>query len=287
MRYGTLYAYWTRDWSGDYLRFIRKAAAIGFDLLEISAGDLLSMTDAQIRELRSTADSEGIGLTSNLGAPRRWDVASPDAAIRKAGLDAITGIMKQMEKLGSRSLIGVMYSFWPYDFVDLDKKAVWERSVESVRILGDRAEDLGVVLCLEILNRFEGLLLNTAAEGVQYCQDVDKPSVRLLLDTFHMNIEEDSFSSAIRTAGHYLAHVHVGEANRRLPGSGRLPWDEIASALHDIGYDGNVIMEPFVTTGGQVAADIKLWRDLSDGADEAEMDRRIKESLRFLHAKFD
>ena len=67
-----------------------------------------------------------------------------------------------------------------------------------------------------------------------------------------MNIEEDSFSAAIRTAGPLLGHFHTGEANRRVPGKGRLPWHEIGTALREIGYDGTVVMEPFVKSGGGV-----------------------------------
>ena len=92
---------------------------------------------------------------------------------------------------------------------------------------------------------------------------------------------------AIRTAGKLLGHVHVGEANRKLPGQGRLPWDEIGAALREIGFDGNVVMEPFVKMGGKVGSDIKVWRDLSDNADEAQMDVNIKKSLEFLRGKFE
>jgi len=121
---------------------------------------------------------------------------------------------------------------------------------------------------------------------VRFCNEVDRKSVRLLLDTFHMNIEEDNIPDAIRRAGDLLAHVHVGEGNRKLPGMGSLDWKAIGKALNDIGYDGMVVMEPFMKTGGSVGRDIKVWRDLSGGADEAQMDKYIKDSLTFLKKSF-
>ena len=101
-----------------------------------------------------------------------------------------------------------------------------------------------------------------------------------------MNIEEDDLPDAIRKAGNLLAHVHVGEGNRKLPGMGHLPWAEIGQALRDIGYDKMVVMEPFMKSGGTVGSDIKVWRDLSGGADEAGMDKMIADSLVFLKKQF-
>lgn len=86
--------------------------------------------------------------------------------------------------------------------------------------------------------------------------------MKVMLDTFHMNIEEDSITDAIRKSGALLGHFHAGEANRRCPGpGGRFDWAEIGKALKQISYDGYVVMEPFVTMGGQVGRDISIWRE--------------------------
>lgn len=92
---------------------------------------------------------------------------------------------------------------------------------------------------------------------------------------------------AIRTAGKYLGHFHTGECNRRVPGKGRIPWHEIACALRDIRYDGPVVMEPFVKTGGQVGRDIKIWREMNEGADAEQMDRDAAGSVQFLRHVFE
>lgn len=286
MKFGTLYAYWTHEWHGDYLMFAKKVKEIGFDILEISAGELLDMSGAQIDELKSLSKDIGITITSNIGPPKSKDVASKDPDVRKAGIQFLTDIMKAMDRLDSRALVGVIYTYWPSQFDDLDKKAIWQRGVESVKQLGRVASDLNIDYCIEVVNRFESSVLNTCAEAMQFCDDVDNDSVKILLDTFHMNIEEDNIADAVRLAGDRLGHLHVGEGNRKLPGQGSLPWDDIGKALRDIGYDKGVVMEPFVKMGGKVGEDIKVWRDLSNNADMAAMDKSIKESLMFLRKSF-
>ena len=286
MKFGTLYAYWTNEWAGDYLYYARKVKSIGFDILEISAGDLLTMSDQEIDELKMLAKDLDIEISSNIGPPKKYDVASPDQTVRATGIKFLTDIMKKMDRLDSRVLVGVMYTYWPNDYTDLDKPAQWARGVTSVKEMGKTAQALGIDMCLEVVNRFETLILNTAEEAIQFCNEVDNPNVKILLDTFHMNIEEDNIGDAIRSAGKQLGALHVGEGNRKIPGQGHLPWDEIGKALSDIGFNGGVVMEPFVLQGGQVGKDIKVFRDLSGGADMEQMDAEIKAGLAFLKSKF-
>ncbi len=177
---------------------------------------------------------------------------------------------------------GALYTYWPIDYSKpVDKAGDRARGIEGIRGIADFANDLGINLCLEVLNRFENHVLNTAAEGVSFVQEVDKPNVKVMLDTFHMNIEEDSMGGAIRSAGALLGHFHTGECNRKVPGRGRMPWREIGEALRDINYAGAVVMEPFVKMGGTIGSDIKVWRDLSQGADAAQMDQDAKDALIF------
>ena len=163
-----------------------------------------------------------------------------------------------------RSIGGALYSYWPVDYNnELDKDGDLERSIQGMRKLADIAGRYGITLNMEVLNRFEGYLINDAREGLAYVRAVDKPNVKLMLDTFHMNIEEDSLIEPILLAGKDLGHVHVGEPNRKPPREGRMPWKEIGEALRKIGFEGAVVMEPFVTMGGQVGKDIRIWRDIS------------------------
>lgn len=286
MKFGTLYAYWGNEWKCDYREIAERVKGIGFDILEVGADHLTKMSNAQLDELKAVSKDLDLILTANIGPAKDKDVASADPQIREAGIAYLTSIMKVMDRIDSRSIVGVMYSYWPCDFQDVDKPAAWDRGVQSVKRLCKVAEDLGIEYCMEVVNRFETFILNTAAEGVQYCKDVDSKACKLLMDTFHMNIEEDNIADGFRTAGDYLGHIHVGEGNRRLPGQGHLPWDEIGKALREIHYDKGVVMEPFVLPGGGVGRDIKVWRDLSEGADEAKLTADMKESLQFLKKKF-
>jgi D-psicose/D-tagatose/L-ribulose 3-epimerase len=286
MKFGTLFAYWVREWKGDYALFAKKVAGIGFDILEVSAEQLFRMSRKELDELRSLTKDLGISITSNIGPAKNKDVSSKNPAIRKAGIRHLTAIMHAMDRLDSRVLAGVLYSYWPCDFREVDKKAAWELGIASVQTLAETAESLGINLCLEVVNRFETYILNTSEEGLRYCKAVGSKRVKILLDTFHMNIEEDNIGDAIRLAGPYLGHLHVGEGNRKVPGKGHLPWKEIGKALRDIQYDKGVVMEPFVLEGGQIGKDIKVWRDLSGNATAEKMDKEIKNSLRFLKRVF-
>ncbi len=287
MKYGTLYSYWSHEWVCDYPAVAKKVRAAGCDILEVGAPHIAAMTDAQLAELKAAAEDNGLILTTNIGPSKDQDLASPDPAIRKNGLDFLTGVLRAMDKISSKSLVGAMYSFWPCDFKYTDKEAAWDTSIAEMKKLAAVAEDLGIDLCQEVLNRFETYIMTNAAEGVEYCKRVDSPRCKVLLDTFHMNIEEDNIPAAIRLTGDYLGHIHVGEANRKLPGQGSLDWRAIAAAVHDVHYDGNVVMEPFLLKGGSVGKDIKVWRDLSNGADEAKMDQMLADAVKFLHANFD
>ena len=288
MKYGIYYAYWEKEWTADYIPYIEKAAALGFDFLEIAATPINGYTNAQMREIRQAAKDNGIFLTAGHGPSARQNLASPDPAIQKEARAFFTDLLHRLEVMDIHTIGGGIYSYWPVDYSQpIDKEADWERSVKNVRDMGRIALDCGVDYCLEVLNRFEGYLLNTAEEGAAFVRQVDVPSVRLMLDTFHMNIEEDSMGGAIRTGKGLLGHFHTGECNRRVPGQGRMPWREIGEALHDIGYDGTVCMEPFVLMGGKVGQDIKVWRNMKENAAPEELDRDAAASVAFERFMFE
>jgi D-psicose/D-tagatose/L-ribulose 3-epimerase len=109
-------------------------------------------------------------------------------------------------------------------------------------------EDCAVQFNVEAVNRFEQYIMNTAAEAVEYVERVGSDHCGVLLDAFHLNIEEDSIHDAIVATGDKLGHLHIGETNRRAPGRGRMPWDEIFGAVREANYEGAITMEPFLTT---------------------------------------
>lgn len=287
MKYGIYFAYWEKEWNADQKSYISKVKKLGFDVLEISCAMLKEISTQELMEMKKMAADAGITLTAGYGPGANENLASANEDVVKNAVAFYTDILKKLEILEIHTLGGGIYSYWPVDYTKpIDKAGDWERSVKNVRTVGKIAGECGVDYCLEVLNRFEGYLLNTCAECKAFVEQVDVPAVKIMLDTFHMNIEEDSMVEAILLAGDRLGHFHVGENNRRLPGKGGMPWYEIGSALRAIGYDKNIVMEPFVRNGGGVGSDIKVWRDLSKGATDEMLDQDAAASVAFLKNVF-
>lgn len=284
MLYGIYYAYWEKEWGGDFIPYIRKVKKLGFDILEVACHNFSDTENEYLYQLKEAADAEGIILTGGYGNDATHNISSADPMIVKAAFDKFEKTFQKMNIAGIKQLGGSLYSYWPVDYsLPLNKKEDMKRGIENVRILVDMAAEYEITLGMEVLNRFEGYMLNTCEEAVDFVAKIDRPNVKVMLDTFHMNIEEDSFGDAIRMAGKYLGHFHLGEANRRPPfRGGRIPWDEIGEALHDIEYTGTVVMEPFVRMGGTVGKDIRMWHDLSDNCPDEKLDQDVAESVRFL-----
>lgn len=292
MKYGIYFAYWENEWDADYKKYIdtylSKVKKLGFDILEISCAALISLSDKQLLELKAAAKDKGVIITAGYGPAVNQNLASEDPATVKNAVDFFTEMLRKLNILGVTTIGGGIYSYWPVDFSKpINKDADWARSIKNVRKVGKVAQEYGIDYCLESLNRFEGYLINTCAEAKKFVEEVDLSSVKIMLDTFHMNIEEDSIVGAIRLAGDRLGHFHLGENNRKVPGKGCMPWHEIGCALKDIEYNKNVVMEPFVLSGGTVGADIKVWRDLSNGATEKQLDTDAANSVKFLRYVFD
>lgn len=281
MKHGIYYAYWETEWAADYKKYVEKVAKLGFDILEIGCGPLPDYSDQEIKDLKKCADDNGIILSGGYGPTFNHNIGSSEAKYREEAFDWYKKLFAVMGQLDMHMLGGAIYSYWPVDFAAANKPEDWKRSVEGVQKLAEVAKQYDINIGMEVLNRFESHILNTAEEGVQFVTEVGADNVKVMLDTFHMNIEESSIGDAIRTAGKLLGHFHTGECNRMVPGKGRIPWREIGDALREIQYDGYVVMEPFVKMGGQAGRDIKIWRDISKGASEAELDMDAKRAVEF------
>lgn len=281
---GIYYAYWEKEWNADFIPYIGKVKSLGFDDLEINAGAIVDMAAAERKTLADAARDAGITLSYCIGLPGEYDLSSESASVRKNGIEFVGKILDGMHEMGGKTLGGIIYATWPMKNVPTyeEKLNMRARSMDSLREILKKAEQYDINYCLEIVNRFEQCILNTAAEGVQYVKELESPNVKLLLDTFHMNIEEDSIGDAIKSAKGVLGHFHIGECNRKTPGTGRMPWGEIFGALNEIEYDGMIVMEPFIKVGGQVGKDIKVFRDLSNNADAARMDEMAAAAASFV-----
>lgn len=283
---GIYFAYWEKDWQADYCHYIQKVKKLGFDTLEVAAGSLIDMPKDQLIRISETAKENNIDLTYCIGLPAKYDVASLDEITRKDGIQYVGQLLDAIHTMGGDLLGGIIYSYWPLTSATYEHKmAIREKSIISMKEIAKKAEDYGIQYCLEVVNRFEQCILNTAKEGVDFIDEIGSNSMKLLLDAFHMNIEEDSFRDAILTAGDKIGHLHIGECNRKVPGKGHMNWDEIMSSLAEVNYKGRIVMEPFVKPGGEVGRDIKVYRDLSNQASEEEMDAMAKGALEFIRSK--
>jgi len=278
---GIYYAYWTNNWDADFVPLVHKVKGLGFDMLEVNAGTVTRMTNAERDRLKGAAGEAGIELTYCIGLPPEYDIASEDASVRRAGIAFLQGMAQMVEYMGSRHLGGIIYSSWPGKLPPgSDREAAVDRSVASMREVMKAAESCGAQFNVEAVNRFEQYIMNTAAEALDYVNRVGSPNCKILLDSFHLNIEEDDIRGAILTAGPQLGHFHIGETNRRAPGRGRMPWGEIFGALRELNYAGGVTMEPFLMPGGEVGRDISVFRDLRDGLDLDEEAVRARNFVR-------
>lgn len=285
---GIHFGYFNRDWNTDFVRQIEQIKRIGLDILEVAPAPLMALKKEERLEIAKAAEDNDITLTFSVGLGADQDLASEDAAVRRNGIRFTLDTFRIMNEMGAKMYSGVDIGAWNQTFSTgvTDKRAIVERSVNSVKEIMKTAEALGITFAVEVVNRYESSLVNTAKEAMEYLDMVNSPNCKILLDTYHMNIEEDSFCDAIRLAGDRLGHFHVGESNRRPPArDGRMPWDEITGALKEIHYQGAIVMEPFIKMGGEVGRDIKVWRDISENATVEEMERLAGSAAAMLREK--
>jgi D-psicose/D-tagatose/L-ribulose 3-epimerase len=279
-RFGIYYAFWTRDWDADFLPYVDKVSALGFDILEVNGGTIARMSSEERRTLKARAAEKHLELSYCIGLTADHDVSSEDETTRRNGVRFLETMSRAIGEMGGGKLSGIIYSYWPATIRAAEEKPRrLERSIASMREAVRVAEDQGVFFNVEVVNRFEQFLLNTCEEALDYVAEVGSPNLKMLLDTYHMNIEEDDICAAIKRAGKALGHLHIGENNRKPPSYGHIPWQGIGDTLRAMNYDGSIVMEPFLVPGGEVGRDIKVWRDLMPGAD---LDAEAAKALAFV-----
>jgi D-psicose/D-tagatose/L-ribulose 3-epimerase len=256
--------YWARTWSDDQLPFFARARQAGFDAVEIS---LINGGDFDIEPYREALNQFGCKPNCIMGLTPETDITSPDQSIRTAGIGYLKRALEAAGKLGSPILCGLPYVQWLYFPDEGDFQPYRDRCANALREVATVAADNGVTICLEVINRFETFIFNTVIEALVFLQQVDHPAVKLHLDTYHMNMEEDNVADAIRAAGHQLGHFHCVASNRKLPGKGQLNWYEIRQALDDIGYDGGLGIEAFPLPNTETGRMVHTWRPLVNDLD--------------------
>jgi D-psicose/D-tagatose/L-ribulose 3-epimerase len=148
------------------------------------------------------------------------------------------------------------------------KKIEWDRAVKNIHKVCTMAKEQGLQVALEPLNRFESDLINTAEDVMRLVKDVNHSSAKVLLDGFHMTIEERDLEKAITTVGDKLIHVQVSENHRGIPGTGLTPWSSLKNGLNKINYQGVVTIESFTPEVKELAGAVCIWKNLAPSQDE-------------------
>ena len=270
-------SFWQTSWNDDLLPLIGKAQRAGFQVAEFP---LLDPRGLDYSSLRKELDRLEMLASCSTGLGPDTDITHPDPQVRKKGLAHLEACLKGAHQLGSPILAGVTYAPWgvfPAD--DLEKRR--GHSIESLKVAAEMAEKLDITICLEVLNRFEGYLINTVEQAAAFIREVGSSHLKIQLDTFHLNIEADHFGDSIREAGDLLGHFHCVANNRKPPGQGHIPWEEVKTALRENDYQGYLVAEVFVNPAGEVGRGLYIWRDLADDLDQA-----ARQTAEFIRGKF-
>ncbi|HEV3101306.1 MAG TPA: sugar phosphate isomerase/epimerase family protein [Candidatus Dormibacteraeota bacterium] len=277
MKYGINLYLWADDMHDGLMPVLEKLKKIGYDGVEVPIFDL---DHAKWKLWSKRLDDLGLERTANTVIAPEHNPLSDDPAIRAAALEHLKAVIDCCATVGSSILCG------PHQValgVFTGKGATddeWKRSVEHLRRAAEHAAGAGVVLAEEVVNRFELYHLNTLDQGISLVDEVGHPNCRLHLDTFHAHIEEKNTADAVRRTGNRIAHVHVSENDRGVPGTGSVAWDATFGALRDVGYDGWLTVEAFGNFLPNLAAATKIWRPLF-----ASEEQLAKDAHTFLTAK--
>ena len=147
--------------------------------------------------------------------------------------------------------------------------------------VAEAAQQAGVHLAIEYLNRFECYFLTTAADARALVKRVNHPHFRTMYDTFHANIEEKNITQAVTGLADSFIHVHISENDRGTPGTGHVHWEKTFRALRRVGYDGWMVIEAFGRALPDLAAATKVWRDLFPSAEEV-----YTQGIKFIKQKW-
>ena len=266
MRFGASTFIWASPFSNDTLDLIDHVKALGFDFIEICVENPETIeTDRILPRLRQAGLK---ALVCGAFGPDR-DMSSETPAVRDNAARYLSKCVDIARGLGSPTVSGPMYAGVGNTAMRSpeQRRAQRERSAATLRGIADYAAARDVKLALEPLNRFETDLINTVEQGLSFLDDVGRKNVGLLLDTFHMNIEEKDTPAAIRRAGSRILEFHACASDRGTPGEDHLPWKEIAAALSAVAYNGPIVIEAFTPKIKEIARAVSLWRPLAESED--------------------
>ena len=252
---------WEKGWSHEECaRAIARTAEVGYDLIEIPALDPGSIDTSFTRKQLEKA---GIGATSSLGLDAETDISSNDREKEKRGQARLEQAVAVIRDIGATHMCGILESAFQKYAVPTTAEGV-KRACEVLARVAEKAATSNITLGLEVVNRYESNVLNTASQAVDMCKRIGAPNVKVHLDVYHMNIEESDIGQAILDTGNYLGYFHTGDSHRGYMGSGSIDLAGVFRALVKSGYTGPITFESFSSrvVGQPLEGILGIWRNL-------------------------
>jgi D-psicose/D-tagatose/L-ribulose 3-epimerase len=269
MKLGINLYLWADEMHDGLVPVLESLKRIGYDGVEVPIFDLDQASWARWGE---RLDELGLERTANTVIAAEHDPVSPDPGVREAAYEHMRGVIDCCAAVGARLLCGPHQVALGVFTGSGPTEEEWKRSVEHLQRVSEYAAERGVILAEEVVNRFELYHLNILDQAIRFVDEVGHPNCRIHLDTFHAHIEEKDPAAAIRRAGERIAHVHISENDRGVPGSGSVAWDATFEALRDIGYDGWLTVEAFGNFLPNLAAATRIWRPLFESEEQLARD---------------
>jgi D-psicose/D-tagatose/L-ribulose 3-epimerase len=253
-----------------------KIAAMGFDAVEIAVEDPTLIDGHSVKKALTKYGLKAI-VCGAFGPTR--DLTNEDPAIHEICFKYIADCLDLCALWDTQFFAGPMYSAVGKArmLTPEQRKAEWDLAVCNLRKVCIMAAERGLEIALEPLNRFESDLVNTAWDVVRLVDEINHPAAKIILDGFHMNIEEPDIEEAIKLAGDKLIHVQVAENYRGTPGTGQTNWAAYRRGLEAINYQGTVSIESFTPDNKELAQAVCIWHPLA-----FSQDKFASEGLAFL-----
>jgi 5-keto-L-gluconate epimerase len=237
---------------GDLERNLGRLAQMGYDGVELGIRDPRAMDAA---ELRAMLARHGLVCpvisTGQAWIEERLSFTSPDAKVREAAVDRIRQHIALAARMNTMVMLGLIRGKW-VEGVAHEQAMTW--LVEALRECASASGRAGVRLVIEPINRFEADFIHSARDGLALLERIGADDVGLILDTFHMNIEEPSIEESIRLVGSRLYHFHLSDSNRWHPGAGHIDFASVVCTLADMGYEGFLSGEFMAKPDAETAA---------------------------------
>lgn len=267
MRFGVSTWLWTSPFGTESTGLFSKIKDMGYDAVEIPVEYPEKIDGKIVRDALHHAGLEPV-VCGAFGQGR--DLTHEDPAVHQACFDYISSCFDLCNEWDAKFLAGPMYSaVGKARMVPPEQRKIeWDRAVKNIYKVCEMARERGLEIALEPLNRFESDLINTAEDVMRLIRDVNHPSAKVLLDGFHMSIEEHDLEKAIANVGDKLIHVQVSENHRGIPGTGQTQWESFRKGLENINYQGVVSIESFTPEIKELAGAVCIWKNLAPDQDE-------------------